>query len=393
MEIFRSLYRSEPGVYADRVQAQAMLLAGKRQGEGRHAEAAALYGEAGEALTRLPLRDPGRQLQLGLALQLQAQELSLARAPFASVVHLLERSCAVLGSLFRQDPEMIADPYFDLLKHFVQGAQLVAEDIDIKPYMAEVAGVLDHIVSRWEAAGRIPGVVTTVGNLAMYVSWAIEEGDLTSAIRLCERVEAIAPDDSGATAHLDRENFHATMMMLRAKAMARRGDLPEAAVVATAAAERLDACATPDNPWAAVVAAEGLLDLSLRMSVTDAPRETIALNQAGSAIALRHMAEALDDWTPSSPTTWPARHEPTRCSVSTKPQRTCSKWSWNTSEASPTAGKSNGRTPSSPSTSARRPSAPAVTRASTSSCACMSWNSSDSTGPRTSRQPWRSSSS
>ncbi|WP_327418142.1 trypsin-like peptidase domain-containing protein [Streptomyces sp. NBC_01233] len=298
MEIFRSLYRSEPGVYADRVQAQAMLLAGKRQGEGRHAEAAALYGEAGEALTRLPLRDPGRQLQLGLALQLQAQELSLARAPFASVVHLLERSCAVLGSLFRQDPEMIADPYFDLLKHFVQGAQLVAEDIDIKPYMAEVAGVLDHIVSRWEAAGRIPGVVTTVGNLAMYVSWAIEEGDLTSAIRLCERVEAIAPDDSGATAHLDRENFHATMMMLRAKAMARRGDLPEAAVVATAAAERLDACATPDNPWAAVVAAEGLLDLSLRMSVTDAPRETIALNQAGSAIALRHMAEALDDWTP-----------------------------------------------------------------------------------------------
>jgi hypothetical protein len=295
VQIWRGLYRGEPGAYADQFQSLAILLAGKRETEGRHAEAAALYGEACEALARLPRRDSEGQLKLAAVLEFQAQELSRAHAPFASVVHLLDRARAVLGSLFRRDPEISATQYFELLKSFIQGAQLVAEDIDLKPYMAEVALVLDYIVSQWEATGHILDEVATVPNLAMYVLWVIEDdGDLTTGVRLCERVEALATDGSGGAAQPDQETFQATVMMLRAKAMARRGDVLEAADVAKTAAERLADRATPENYWPAFVAAEGLFDLAVHMSATGAPHETIALNQAGSAIALRHVADAPD---------------------------------------------------------------------------------------------------
>ncbi|WP_170198358.1 trypsin-like peptidase domain-containing protein [Streptomyces chryseus] len=298
VEIWRRLYRAAPGAYADRFQAQAMLLAGLHEAEGRHTEAAALYGQASEALTRLPLHDPEKQLRLGAALQLQAQELSRARAPFASAVHVLERSCAVLGRLFRSDPEIGARHYFAVLKTFIQGTQLVAEDIDIRPYMAEVAGVLDHIVGQWEAAGHVPDDPATVPDLAMYVAWAVDDGDPGAAIRLCERVEALATDGLDETGRLDRQSMQGSVMMMRAKALARRGDVPEAVEVAKAAAERLAQRATPENHWPAFVAVEGLLDMALRVSPADAPHEIIALNRAGSAIALRHVAETPEVWAP-----------------------------------------------------------------------------------------------
>lgn len=298
MEIWRRLYRGRPGTYAEPFLRQALLLADNRRLACRHAEAAALYGEAGEALSRLPARSGEQQLRLGLVLQNQAHELHRAGAPFASVVHVLQHACTVLGDLFRHDPKLSATPYFELLKMFVQGTQLVAEDIDIKPYMAEVGAVLDHIVSEWEAAGYVPDEVVTVPNLAMYVAWAIEDGDLTTAIELCERVEALATDGSDATARLDQETFQATVMMLRARAMARRGDVAEAAHVATVSAGRLAERATPENHWPALVAADGLFDMAVHMSATDAPQETLALNRAGSAIALQHVAGAPDVFAP-----------------------------------------------------------------------------------------------
>jgi tetratricopeptide (TPR) repeat protein len=298
VEVWGRLYRAAPGAYADQFQNQAMMLAGLREAEGRHAEAAALYGQASEALTRMPLRDPEKQLRLGAALQLQAQELSRARAPFASVVHILERSCAALGRLFRSDPEIGAEHYFRVLKTFIQGTQLVAEDIDIRPYMAEVSSVLDHIVGQWEAEGQVPDDPETVPDLAMYVAWAVEDGDRDAAILLCERVEALATNGFDQAGRLDRQTIHGSVMMMRAKALARRGDLTDAVEVAKAAAERLAHRATPENHWPAFVAVEGLLDMALRLSHADAPNEIIALNRAGSAIALQHVAEAPEVWAP-----------------------------------------------------------------------------------------------
>ncbi|MFG1616417.1 hypothetical protein [Nonomuraea wenchangensis] len=297
-DIWRGLYHDQPGTYADPFQAQATRLARMLQTEGQHAKAASLYGEAAQALTWLSVRDSKNLLSLGVTLMFQAQELSHAGAPFASVVHLLERACAALGTVFRQDPQSVVNRYLEALKTFIQGAQLVAEDIDIKPYMAEVANVYDYVLSLWESAGRIPDDVMTVPNFAMYVSWAIEDGDFTTAIELCERVEALSSDTVDADAHLDQKVLHATLMMLRAKALARRGDVPEAVDIAKDAAARLADCATPENYWPAFVAAEGLWDVARHASAVDAPRAAIALSQAGAAIALRYVAVVPDVMTP-----------------------------------------------------------------------------------------------
>ncbi|MFF7105216.1 tetratricopeptide repeat protein [Streptomyces nigra] len=298
VDIWNRLYRAAPGAYADRFQDQAMLLAGLYEAGGRHAEAATLYRQASEALARLPLLDSEKQLRLGAALQLQAQELSRAQAPFASVVHVLERSCAALGHLFRSDPEIGARHYLAVLKSFIQGTQLVAADIDIRPYMAQVASVLDYIVGQWEAAGRVPDDPATVPDLAMYVAWAVDDGDPDAAIRLCERVEALATDGLDETGRLDRQSLQGSVMMMRAKVLVRRGDTHEAVEVAKAAAERLAQRVTPRNFWSAFVAVDGLLDVAGRVSPTGAPHEIIALNRAGSAIALRHVAEAPEVWGP-----------------------------------------------------------------------------------------------
>jgi tetratricopeptide (TPR) repeat protein len=291
VEIFRRLYRSQPGVYADAFQVPARRLAVLLMEDERHADAASLFGEAGEALERLWRTDADHQLMLGRTLTLQAQELSRARAPFASVVHLLERSCLVLRDLFRHDPAISARHYLELLKSFVQGAQVVAADIEIGPYMAEVGEVYDYLVTTWEADGEIPDDELTVPNLAMYVAWLLDGGDAQPAIRLCERVERLAAPDSH-DAVVDRVVLRATLSMLRARALAISGDTRAAMPVGTAAAEQLAARATPGNHWPAVVAAEGLGHLAARLAADGDPAASLALGAAGSAIGRRFVADA-----------------------------------------------------------------------------------------------------
>ncbi|MCX5613069.1 trypsin-like peptidase domain-containing protein [Streptomyces sp. NBC_00047] len=298
VDIFRRLYRASSGVYANHFQRCAFTLADVLGKERRHAEAASLYGEAGEALSRLWNEDTRTyQLKLGITLVLQAGELGLAGAPAASVVHVLARSCGVLRRLFRKDPAASARHYMLALKPFIQHAQRVDADFDIRPYMSEVAKALDYVVSGWEAAGQIPGDDDMTVDLTLFVGWAAESGLRATAVGLCERVECLLRDEQSDDRGLfNHQALLVTLVMWRAKALARMGEHARATTAAREGVGALTAEGTQENQWSAYVAADALHDVARHLAHAEADEESLELSRLGVSLGKTHLSSARKDW-------------------------------------------------------------------------------------------------
>jgi tetratricopeptide (TPR) repeat protein len=299
VEIFRQLYLAQPASYADAFQAQATGLAHVLEEAGRHGEAASLYGEAGQAL--LWLWNDGRsssQLQLGVVLMLQAQELSRTGVPFAHVVHILERSREVLQGLFMRDPAMGARRYFEVLLAFIQGAQIVETGLDINPYMAEVAKVLDYIVSEWEAAGIIPDDALIVPNLAMFLSWTAVEGDPTVAVRWCERVGSLISADSDADRAINNRSLNGNTLMLKARALVRLREYQMSSEAAEDGAGILASCSTQENYWPALAGALLLHELARFLAGGNAFQESLTLTNTGITLSRNFLPSDRQTWAP-----------------------------------------------------------------------------------------------
>jgi hypothetical protein len=299
VEIFRDLYLAQPGRYADVFQKRAVQLAGMLSEKERHAEAASLYGQAAEALMRL--WDDGNsngQLRLGLVLVHQAEQLSQAASHTASVVYLLERSCEVLQDLFQRDPALSAQHYLQILKYFIQGAQLVAEKFDIRPRMAEVANALDYIVAEWERDGQVPHDSAVVPNLAMFLTWTIRAGEWTATVPLCERVGRLLGDAQDDGDAINRRVLLGVLLMIRAKAEARLRDEHAAAATAVESADILAGCNSPDSNWPAYVAAEGLADVARYLAGAGACATSLRLNSIGIELSRRFLEQRRYTWAP-----------------------------------------------------------------------------------------------
>ncbi|MEY9997000.1 tetratricopeptide (TPR) repeat protein [Streptomyces sp. V4I8] len=302
VDIFRRLYRASSGVYAQTFQDCAQRLADLLAQTGRHSEAAALYGEAAEAQGRLWSEDHARyQLKLGMTLVKQARELSGAGAPPAVIVHVLARSCRVLQRLFQQNPQATARHYIETLKYFIQGAQLVETDVDIKPYMHEVAEALDHVLSSWERAGLLPGDDdTTIKNLAMFLAWAVKSGLWSTAVSWCERLEHLLDQGAGdgaGTEVINRRALRVISVMWRAKALIRLGEHASATSAARAGTNELTEPDMEGNHQSAYVAAEALFDIAGHLADAGATEDSLELLRLGAGLGRTHVDADRTMWT------------------------------------------------------------------------------------------------